>query len=121
MLNAGAQKLFGVSVISNLILVTTLAALVVLLSNLGPQRTSLILATAWFKPIWLMLGVIGTPLVLFLWLGMLWHFSFVYKANGWFKVAWLASLILGNWVLAPLYYFLVYQWPGGPGSEGAYG
>jgi hypothetical protein len=103
------RKLFGISVTANLILLTTLAGLLALLSNLGVQRASAIVTTGWLKPIWFGLAVIGTPLALFLWLGMLWHCTFVYKTNGWLKAAWLSFLILGNWVLTPLYYFLVYQ------------
>jgi hypothetical protein len=108
-LKCPARRLFRIAVVASLLLTATLAALTALLWNLGVQDASAILTVSWLKPIWFILAVVGTPLSLFLWLGMLWHCVSMYKRNGWLKASWLAYLIVGNWLFSPLYYFVVYR------------
>jgi len=52
-----------------------------------------------------LLGVIGAPAAVFLWVGMLWH----WHARARTSLGWLFFLVVGNWLAAPLYYGFVFR------------
>lgn len=99
-----ARRLFSISAYLSLAVILTLVLLVVVAASAPPEainrlQDSLLVQTAGF-----LLGLIGTPAAIFLWLGMLWHARVEHKG-----LTWLLVLILGNWVVAPLYYRVVFR------------
>jgi hypothetical protein len=63
----------------------------------------------WTQAIGFLVGTIGGPATVFLWIGMLWHAAISEHRSGLSRVAWIIFLIVANWLAALAYYFWRYR------------
>jgi hypothetical protein len=63
----------------------------------------------WVQVVGLLVGVVGAPCAMGLWIGMLIHLAFANRSPRSGKTLWYFLLIFGNWIAAPFYYFVFYR------------
>jgi hypothetical protein len=99
-----ARRLFSISAFLSVGLILFPVLFVATSVLFGPARTIRLIDSSLVQIVGFLLGVIGAPAALFLWLGMLWH-ARVKRTS----LVWLFFLIVGNWLVAPLYYRFVFR------------
>jgi len=99
-----ARRLFSISAVLSVSLILFLVLFVATSGLLGPVRTIRLTDSTLVQIVGFLLGVIGAPAALFLWLGMLWH-ARVKRTS----LVWFFFLIVGNWLAALLYYRFVFR------------
>jgi hypothetical protein len=75
----------------------------------SPNVLASYLQSWWFQSIAGLLGMLGAPSALGLWFGMCFFWFIFDRSHHFSPRVWLVVLILGNFLAAPLYYFLVYR------------
>jgi len=108
-LKSRVRRFFMVAAVAASLLILSLAIVLAATLTGGVERTQSFVSVVWLKPFWFALGVLGAPLALSLWIGMLWHCVTAYRNSRWLRVCWFVFLILGNWLVSPLYYLCVFR------------
>jgi hypothetical protein len=63
----------------------------------------------WVQAVGFLLGVVGAPCAIALWMGMLSHWAYTNESPKVLRAAWLLAFIFGSWLVALPYYFLSYR------------
>jgi protein-S-isoprenylcysteine O-methyltransferase Ste14 len=79
------------------------------LSIAGEDRMQHFLSHWWVQALGFLVGVVGAPCALGLWIGMLSHLASANRIAKSGKAVWFFLLIFGNWIAAPFYYFVSYR------------
>ena len=75
----------------------------------GYEVTKSFLDLVWVQIVGFLLGVVGAPSALLLWLGMCWYWLELDHSPRRSKTFWFFIVFLGNCLGAPAYYFFVYR------------
>jgi hypothetical protein len=62
-----------------------------------------------FQIVGAVVGAVGAAAALWLWVGMFWYWVQLDRSSSRSKICWFLVLLLGNWVGATVYYFIVYR------------
>lgn len=98
-----ASGFFEFSAILSATLILFLFIALTLACFVGKSALMAHINNPWIQTIALAIGLVGAPSAICLWVGMLWHSSITNRA------VWFFSLILGNWLVAPIYYVRHYR------------
>ena len=99
---------FRIAAYMTVILLIVLVLSVVWVSLVGLHAQALT-RPGWVQVFYLIVGMVGAPSAVCLWLGMLWNLANASRSSGHSKIVWFFFLIFGNWIAAPIYYFAVYR------------
>lgn len=78
-------------------------------SIVGEDRMQHYINHWWVQAVGFLVGVVGAPCALGLWIGMLSHLRSANRGPKSAKAVWLFLLIFGNWIAALFYYFVSYR------------
>jgi hypothetical protein len=63
----------------------------------------------WVQAVGFLVGVLGAPCAIGLWIGMFGHWACTNESPQVLRFAWLLAFIFGSWLVAVPYYFLSYR------------
>ena len=104
-----AKAFFSFSSIVTLVLIAFLAMVIAGSFIAGEGRIQGYVDHWWVQAVGFAIGVVGAICAVALWIGMLGHCATTNESRKGVRVAWLVLIILGNWIVALLYYFLAYR------------
>jgi hypothetical protein len=105
-----AKTFFKFASFMTLVLIAFLAAMMAGIVIAGEGRFGYYVNHHWWmQAVGFVLGVVGAPCAIGLWMGMLSHWASTNESRKGVRAAWLFLLIFGNWLAALLYYFVSYR------------
>ena len=104
-----AKKFLKFAFTMALVLTLFLGLAVAELSIVGEAKIQQFSNHWWLQVAGFLVGVLGAPCAVSLWIGMLGHLVSAKRRGKSGKVVWLFALIFGNWLAAPFYYLVSYK------------
>ena len=103
------KKFLTIAAIAASLLMLFMSCLVVVYLWLGPAAADRLQQSSWLQGLAFILGVVGAPSALGLWIAMLWYWASLDRGSRMSKLFWFLLLILANCIAAPFYCFIVYR------------
>jgi hypothetical protein len=104
-----AKTFFKFASFMTLMLFVVLGAMIAGTLFAGEGATRAFVNHWWVQAVGFLVGVLGAPCAIGLWIGMFGHWAYRNECPKVVRFAWLLAFIFGSWLVAVPYYFLSYR------------
>jgi hypothetical protein len=104
-----AKTFFKFASFMTLMLFVVLGAMIAGTLFAGEGATGAFINHRWVQAVGFLVGVLGAPCAIGLWIGMLGHWACTNESPKVVRFAWLHAFNFGSWLVAVPYYYLSYR------------